>query len=177
MRMKNVFAFAAVAAISVCAAGSAFAQTSTSASQDVNLSATVNKYCQIGGSATPSALNKTVDIDPTTNNVVTTPITLSVTGVVCNTAADVTTTTTNGGVKGPANSNSTFANVIHYTGKAELGTVASTLDTSGTAAATTGTTTGAYSGDLAITVNPTANTKPLVGGSYSDTMKITIAPK
>ena len=179
--MRIAIKFAAITTISLLTSTQAFAQAAT---QDINLTATVAKYCKIAGAANPAALSKTVPINGTTNNVDTAAIPVTVTGIVCNTPADIVTSSQSGAVKGPANSNTAFQNLINYTAVAKLGTAAtSTINTATIATAagvetgSTGSTAAGYSGDLAVSITPAANTKPLVAGTYSDTLHITITPK
>ena len=172
--MKKVLSFAAVAAVSIFAATQVFAQAAT---QDIDVKATVGKYCKIGGEANPAKLTKTIPIDAATNDVDTTAIDFAVGSVVCNTATDITTSSAQGSVKGPANTNTSFANKIDYVATAKLGTAGSTIDTATPANSAAGATTGAYSGDLAVKIAPVANAKPLVGGSYLDTLTVTLTPK
>ena len=176
--MKNRLISAALVAASAVCATSAFAQT---AQQDINISATVAGYCRISGAATPAALNATVPVS-TVGVVDTTDIPFTIPGVVCNTAADLRAASQSGGVKSGASVTAGFSNIINYTGEAKLGTTTSTINTATTTTAigveqgNIAPTSGAYTGDLNIKITPQSATDPLVAGSYSDTMRVTITP-
>lgn len=179
-QMNKIVRIAAMAAIAMTAAEQSFAQ---SASQDVNISATVPAFCSV----TPATLSATVPVNAATGAVNTTAIavTTASTGpvVTCNTAANVKAASVSGGVKNATTAPSGFSNVINYTGTATLGSTVATIDTSATAGAAgleegTAVSTGAaVSAGLAITVTPQASTSPLIPGSYSDILRVTITPQ
>lgn len=172
---------AATAATSVMAAsGAAFAQAAT---QDVNITATVPKYCSVGGSASPTALNTTIPVSAT-GTVTTTAQNFTVNSVVCNTAADVVATSVSGGVRSTAAAAPGFTNVINYTGSATFGTATSTINTAANPAATgseagnTAATGGAAAGNLTITVTPAQPGSPLMAATdYSDVLRVTLTPQ
>jgi hypothetical protein len=173
--MKKAIKVAAFAALSVGIAGEAFAQAAT---QDVNITATVNPTCLISGLATGAALANPVTVS-SAGYVSTTTTTHTVNSVVCNVAADVLTTTINGAVTNPNPAAAGFQNTFDYTATAAFGGATSNIDTSTVAAGGTGSTAntgGARSGNLVIGVTPTTNTNPLVSGSYSDTLRVTLTP-
>jgi carbon monoxide dehydrogenase subunit G len=103
--------------------------------------------------------------------------------VVCNTAANLLTSSVSGGVRNAAVPPPGFSNIIDYTGTASIGSTSSSVNTATVAGAAgqedgnTAATTGAYTGNLAITVTPQAATTPLISGSYSDTLRVTITPQ
>lgn len=178
--MKKIAITAAVAALSVAAAGSAFAQAAT---QDVNITATVAKYCAVGGSATPSALNTTIPVSAT-GTVTTAAQNFTVSSVVCNTATNVVATSVSGGVKSATAAPSGFTNIINYTGAATFGSATSSINTAtvATAAASeagnTAAATGATAGDLTISVTPAQPGQPLIAATdYSDVLRVTLTPQ
>lgn len=178
--MKNAFGAATVVAISMLSAGQAFAQAAT---QDIDITATVPGYCRINGSATPGNLSATVPVDAV-GAVTTTAIPFTVTNVVCNTASNVLAELQSGGVKSAAAATAPFTNIINYTGAATLGSATSTINTATVATASaaeagnTASTGGAVSGSLSISVTPHAASAaaPLVAGSYSDVLRVTLTP-
>jgi hypothetical protein len=177
---KKVIAPAAVAALSMAAATGAFAQAAT---QDLNITASVPKFCAVNGSATPTALSTTIPVSAT-GVVTTTTQNFTVNNVTCNTAADVVATSTGGGVKSSSAAPSGFTNVINYTGSATFGTATSTVNTAtvpaaaGAESGNTAATSGATAGNLTITVTPTQPASPLIAGTdYSDVLRVTLTPQ
>lgn len=173
------FAFASIAFASAGSL-SALAQSAT---QDINITATVPKYCAIGGGASPAALNTTIPVS-STGTVTTTVQTFTVNSVVCNVATNVVASSVSGGVKSSAVASSGFTNIIDYTGAATFGTATSTINTATTPTATgsesgnTATTTGATSGNLTISVTPSQPSSALVAATdYSDILRITLTPQ
>ena len=174
MRKYIVMAIAAFAALAATSA--ARAQTAT---QDINISATVASYCTINDIINPSALTATI---PVTNGVVdTTVITNTIANVACNGIADVVATSLSGGVTAGGVPSSGTTNIIDYTGAATFGSVTSTIDTSTNAAASgaetgnTATTTGAATGDLVVDITPQQPSLPLMASAaYADTLRVTL---
>ncbi len=177
----NMGRFAAASiVISIASIGAAHAQSAT---QDVNITATVPKYCTVGGTATPTALNTTIPVS-STGAVTTTAQNFTVNSVVCNVAANVVATSVSGGVKSATAAASGFTNIINYTGAATFGTATSTVNTatapaaSGAEAGNTASTAGATAGDLTISVTPTQPATPLMAATdYSDVLRITLTPQ
>lgn len=177
--MKKVHSIAAIAAVAMIASTQAFAQSAT---QNIGITAAVEPFCTI----TPATLSASVPVSAS-GAVTTTAInvTTATTGptVTCNTAANVKAASVSGGVKNATAAPSGFSNVINYTGTATLGATVATVDTSTTAGAAgleegTAVSTGAaVSAGLAIRVTPQAATSPLIPGSYSDTLRVTITPE
>lgn len=171
--MKKIIAASALlAAMST----GAFAQ----ATQDVEISATVGKFCTINNAVAGVAVQRSVTV---TNGFATagalSPVTVG--SVVCNTNADVTMASISGGITGPANSNASFTNKIHYTATADFGSgTQATIASSGSPAPTTGTSGGAASGDLTVNISVITNTLPAVydgGTAYSDILRVTLTPQ
>lgn len=177
---KKAIAPAGVIALSLAAATGALAQAAT---QDLNITASVPKFCTVAGSATPTALSTTIPVSAT-GTVTTTTQNFTVNSVVCNTAADVVATSTGGGVKSGTAAPSGFTNIINYTGTATFGTATSTINTATVPAAagaepgSTGATTGATAGTLAISVAPAQPASPLISATdYADTLRVTLTPQ
>lgn len=152
---------------------SAFAQTAT---QNINLNATVTDFCSIAGSATGGAITRSITV--TNGNVSTAAVTpaISVASVACTKISDVTLTTTNTGLT-TGSSAAGFQNVIHYTAAASFAGAAPSLTTSSGTTATAATNAGANSGTLSVTITPQANTSPMLAGSYADTLVVTLTPQ
>ena len=172
---KVLISMAALAAMS----SAAMAQ---SASQDINLSANVGKFCTIGGSATPTAIAKTISTT-STGGVVTTPIPVSIGAVVCNTASNVQLKSTNGAlIGGPSASG--FVNYINYSATATIGSVAASVNansTTGTSVpiAPTASPTGGATSDASVTVTITPVTNPLpltAHNLYADILTVVVSP-
>jgi hypothetical protein len=149
--------------------------------QNINLSASVAKFCTIGGSLTPSAISQAIGTT-TTGGVTTTALTVPIGAVVCNSASSVQLKSTNGALIGGPTATG-FENYINYTASVSLPTAASVTANSvtggsvaitGTAANTTGATSDAA---VSVTITPTANTLPLTAfNAYADILTVTISP-
>ena len=169
---------------------SAAAVAQTATTQDVNITASVAKFCTVawtsggGGTSSPSVLTANIPVNAT-GVVTTSPINFTVNNAVCNTAANVVATSLSGGVKSGGTSAATgFTNIIDYTGVATLGSAVSTINTAtvGTAssseAGNTASTGGAVSGSLSISITPAQPSLPLMAATdYADTLRITITPQ
>ena len=180
--MRNVLlAAAALAAM----AGAAAAQGV--ATQAINLSAHVAHYCVIDGAA--SSVSRTATVT-TSNGAVATPGPTALTPatrskVICTSNAKIQLTTARGGLtNGTTPMDAQYTNKIHYTAKATYNGTTETLTTTDATAAgftTTGTTTvgGAQTNvnlDLSVEVLATPPGKFLVGGTYTDTITVTLSP-
>lgn len=151
---------------------SALAQTAT---QNINLNATVTDFCSIAGAATGAVQTRTITV--TNGNVVTAPLSqVSVASVACTKISNLTLTTTNTGLT-TAGSNGSFQNVIHYTAAASFAGAAPTLVTSSATTATAATNTGANGGTLTVDITPSANTLPMLAGNYADVLVVTLTPQ
>ncbi|MEQ1719271.1 MAG: hypothetical protein ABL907_25340 [Hyphomicrobium sp.] len=174
--MRNTILRAAVALAAFCGAGAANAQTAT---QDINISATVASYCTINNITGPAALTATI---PVTNGVVTTTaIPNTIASVACNNAADVIASSVSGGVTLGGAAASGTTNIIDYTGVATFASAASTIDTAtvataaGTETGNTAVTSGAATGNLSVTITPAQPALPLMpGATYADTLRVTL---
>jgi hypothetical protein len=177
MSIKKAFSVAALAAVSMMGATQAFAQAAT---QDVSLTATVPKYCNIG--TPPSAAGATRDIAINTDGSVDTLTAVPnvvAGGVSCNTATSVQVKSLSGGVTTGGTAPAGFTNKIDYTASAKLGTAPSaSVDTELSPTGTAVSTGGATSGSLTISVTPKASATPLVAGTgYADTLRVTLTPE
>jgi hypothetical protein len=174
--MRKFLVSAMLALAAVVSAGTANAQTAT---QDINLTATVASYCTISNVTTGTVINASI---PVTNGVVTvTPIANTIASVACNNATDVIATSLLGGVTTGAAPVSGATNIINYTGVATFGGATSTINTAtvataaGSEAGNTATTTGAATGNLSVTITPAQPALPLTPSvAYADTLRVTL---
>ena len=147
------------------------------------VSATVVGSCTIGGVSTPAADSATIPVS-SSGAVNTSVINRSYASVVCSGPSNVQLTSLNGAVKSPATAVTGFSNIINYSATASFSSANATLNTatvatatgseSGTAASTSGV---LPSGTMSVTITPAASASPLLAGSYSDTLRITITPQ
>ena len=182
---KVLLAAATLAAMAGAAGGTAAAQGV--ATQSVHMSAYVGHYCVIDGAGSSASRTATVT---TANGKVATPGPLAlspatVSKVTCTSNARIQLTTARGGLtNGSAPKDASYTNKIHYTAKATYNGATETLTTSdGTAAGftTAGTTTagGARANadlDISLDVLATPDGKFLAGGTYTDTITLTLTP-
>jgi hypothetical protein len=171
-----------VIAVGVMAAASpAFSQA---AQQQIQITATVNKACTINGASTGTLDTATIPIDAS-SNVVTgaiTPANAPYANVICNAPSTIQLKSQNGGMKNTATPPSGYTNIIDYQASAIWNSVTATIDTS-TIPTANGTESGtaqpvsAGSGSLQVTINPAANSSPLVGGTYSDLLTVLLTPQ
>ncbi|HEX5470885.1 MAG TPA: hypothetical protein VFW73_03315 [Lacipirellulaceae bacterium] len=161
-------------------ATSAYAQA---AQQEIQISATVLSSCTVNGASNGVIDTATINID-SSGNVIVAPITPDAApyvNVVCNAPSTIQLRSTEGAVKTAA-TGSGFTNIIDYQASATWNGQTATIDTS-TIAAATGQETGsaepvsAGSGDLDVTITPEANSLPLIGGSYSDSLFVVLTPQ
>jgi hypothetical protein len=160
------------------------AATAQTATQEIQISATVGKSCSINGGSTGVIDTATIPISPA-GAVVTTPITPTQSpylNVVCNAPSTIQLTSNLGAVKNATVAPSGFTNIIDYQASATWNGVTATLDTATTPSAAgseSGTTqpVSAGSDSLSVTITPTANAAPLMGGSYSDSLFVVLNPQ
>ena len=151
-------------------------------SQAFTVNGQVAKSCTIGGVTHPSADTATIPITAS-GSVNTSPINRSYPNAICNTPTNVQLTSQNGAVVTSASA-SGLQRFIDYSALATFSGASASLDTSsipaingpesGIAAATVGAT---PTGTLGVTITPKSNTQPLIAGSYSDTLTITLTPQ
>lgn len=161
-------------------AGGAYGQA---AQQEIQISATVTSSCTINGASTGVVDTATIGIDASGDVIVSpiTPTNAPYINVICNAPSTIQLKSTQGAVKNAA-TGSGFTNIINYQASANWNGQTATIDTA-TIAAATGQETGtaepvsAGSGDLDVTITPEANSQPLVGGNYSDSLFIFLTPQ
>ena len=156
------------------------AQTAT---QEIEITATVPTFCSINNSATGGPSAAVIPIS-TAGAVVTSPITPTnspFATVSCNAPSDLQLTSDNGGVTTGATALG-FASYINYEAEATWNGVTASVDT--TSSSGTGPVSGtaapvptAFAGSMSVVINPAANTLPLIQGAYSDTLRITLTPQ
>lgn len=179
MRVKTTVLLAAFVAGGF---GAANAQTAT---QDINISATVTKACTINNVATGTAGSATITVSAAgaVSTTAITPTGSPFANVACNAASNLQLTSVSGGVVNATSPGSGFTNIINYTASAVWASQTASINTatiatassseSGTAVAVA----SAASGSLSVSITPTANTLPLVVGSYSDILRVTLTPQ
>jgi hypothetical protein len=171
-----------LAACAWISTGAAHAQTAT---QDINITATVLKSCTVNNVATGTAgtANIPVSVAGAVTTTTITPTGSPFASVACNAPSNLQLTSLNGGVKNVGVPGTGFTNIIDYTASATWNSVSASLDTStlstavaaeaGTAVAVS----TAHSGNLSVSITPIANALPLITGSYSDTLRVTLIPQ
>lgn len=176
---KSIAGLASLAAILI---GGTAAQAQT-ATQAITLNATVPHLCTVGNAAAGTTYVQTVPINAS-GSVNTSAIVLNgatFATVACNSAAKLQLTSTNNGITTGATAVSGFAGVINYSASATWDSTTASITTNGGAAPLTGTissaTAGANSGTLSVTITPTANASPLLTGSYTDTLTLSLIPQ
>lgn len=179
MRVTAVAVSLAFAAFS---ANTANAQTAT---QDINISATVTKACTVNNVATGTPGTATIPVTAA-GAVTTTAITPTgspFANVACNAASNLQLTSLNGGVVNATAPGSGFTNIINYTATATWNSQTAAINTSTVATASSsesGTAVPvatAASGNLTVSITPLANALPLVVGAYADTLRVTLTPQ
>ncbi len=169
------------ALLALALADTANAQTAT---QDINISATVTSACTINNAATGSVDTATIPITlaGSVNTAPVTPTNSPYANVACNGPSNLQLTSLNGGVVN-AGSAAGFARIIDYTASATWHSVTATVNTS-TVATAVGAESGtvqpvatAFSGSLGVTITPIANVLPLLQGAYADTLRVTLTPQ
>ena len=146
---------------------------------------TVNSACSIGStfSGSATAINQTLTTT-STGNVVTTAIPVNIGTIACNKGGNIQLSSQNGALLGPAAATA-FQNYINYnastTGFPTAQASVNANVTTGTATVTAGTSVTTNNAPFSITggvtITPTANGSPLVAGSYSDVLTLTVTPQ
>lgn len=151
-------------------------------SQTFTVTGTVAKSCTIGGTNHPAADTATIPITAS-GTVNTSPINRSYPNAICNTPTSLQLTSQNGAVV-TSGSASGLQRFIDYSASATFSGASASLDTSsipaagGPEAGLSASTSGATpTGTLGVTITPRVNTQPLISGSYSDTLTITLTPQ
>jgi hypothetical protein len=153
------------------------------AQQEIQISATVTSSCTINGASTGVVDTATIGIDASGDVIVSpiTPTNAPYANVVCNAPSTIQLRSTQGAVKTGATA-SGFTNIIDYQASATWNGQTVTIDTATIASATgqedgTAEPVSAGSGDLDVTITPEANSQPLIGGSYSDSLFVLLTPQ
>ncbi len=175
--MRKLLVSVAIAFAAVCSAGGANAQTAT---QDININATVTSYCTINGAVTGAAVT-TATIPVTLGVVNPATINRTIANVACNNITNVVATSQAGGVTTGGAAPSGSSNIIDYTGTATFGGATSTINTATVATAAgnetgnTGTTAGAATGNLVVDIVPAQPALPLTpSAAYADVLTVTL---
>ncbi len=180
--MRKFREVASVVAFVVVGASTAQAQTAT---QDINISATVTAACSINNAATGTAGTATIPVSAAgvVNTAVITATGSPFANVACNAASFIQLSSLSGGVVNAGAPGSGFTNIIDYTASATWNSVTATLNTS-TVATAIGTETGtqqsvptAHSGNLTVSITPLAPSLPLITGAYADTLRVSLIPQ
>jgi hypothetical protein len=153
------------------------------AQQEIQISATVTSSCTINGASTGVMDTATIGIDASGNVIVSpiTPVNSPYVNVVCNAPSTIQLRSTEGAVKNAATGGG-FSNIINYQASANWNGQTATIDTATIATAVgqepgTPEPVSAGSGDLEVTITPEANTQPLIGGNYSDSLFVLLTPQ
>lgn len=174
--MRRIIMSAALAAFAIFTATAASAQTAT---QDINISATVPKACTVGNVASGTPDSATINVSAagsvTTSSVV--PSGSPFQNVACNAPSILQVSSLSGGAKNAGSAGGGFTNTIHYTATASWNGAQATVDTSSSATGTPVNVGTANSGPLGVSITPLANTLPLLQGGYSDTLRVTLTPQ
>lgn len=169
--MKKLMMTAASAAVLAIGAASAYA---AGTSQNIELSASVATSCTTTGATT---INESFTI--TSGNVDDASFDVSLGTVTCNTASNVTLSSLGGAAQTATPDAVGFQDFIAYSASVTSPTPV-LLEADNSAAPITEVSAapslGATSGEVLVTVDPVVNTEPLVAGSYSDTLTVTITP-
>lgn len=143
-------------------------------SQDINLSADVAAECTLNGSDTPAAIAQAISVSAGQPS--TTPITITV-PVSCNTNTETYLSTTNAGLRGPAQIDGLSNRINYIANVAAPGMASWTIDTE---TAEPGVVSGGLLSTSAphdimtITITPKTNSIPLRNGTYTDTLRVTL---
>ncbi len=180
--MRSLLKFAVIAAFALAGAGSANAQTAT---QDINITATVTKACTVNNavSGTPGTAVIPVSAAGAVTTTAITPTGSPFANVVCNAPSNLQLTSLSGGVVNAAAAVAGFSKIIDYSASATWGGATATLNTSTVATAAAAESgplapiAAANAGSLSVTITPIANALPLIIGAYSDTLRVSIIPQ
>ncbi len=173
----KAFRIAAAAACILAAAAPASATD-----QNINITATVNGFCQIAGSLTP--VDDSVNWDGlVTTGFITATATARTFAVTCNRASNISLTSINGGMTTASAAAVGFDNIINYQAEASgfatiaAGSTATTATAVGNETLGSATRATPGSANIVVTLTPVVNTNPFVEGSYSDTLRVRIEPQ
>ncbi|MBS0243643.1 MAG: hypothetical protein JSS20_15815 [Proteobacteria bacterium] len=180
--MRTKVAYAGLVAFTLLGTQAANAQTAT---QDIDITANVLKACTVNNAPTGTAGSATIPVSAAgaVSTTAITPTGSPFANVACNAPSTLQLTSLSGGVKNATTPGSGFTNIIDYQATATWNSVTASIDTS-TVAGATGSEAGtaqsvatSNSGNLTVSITPLANSLPLVTGSYSDTLRVTLTPQ
>lgn len=167
----------------ICSTAFAAHAHAQAAQQEIQISATVASSCTINGASTGVVDTATIGIDAAGDVIVSpiTPTNAPYVNVVCNAPSTIQLKSTQGGVTTAATGTG-FTNIINYQASATWNGQTATIDTASITTAAgqeTGTAepVSAGSGDLDVTITPEANSQPLIGGNYSDSLFVLLTPQ
>lgn len=184
--MKKFLATTALVALAV-ASGPAFADSSDSTK--ITITGVAEEVCSIpsaptitGATGSPGAETSTVTIadlaNPTNAQLYDNTIMLKYENVICNYAANVGIGTTNGGLSYTGtvtDLTGDFATNINYRGSANFADAGPSFVTAGSATSANVSTTGAAVDTLLIQIDQMdADGKPLLNGTYTDTITVRV---
>ena len=183
--MKIRMLAAVAAAMAMMGAGGAFAQSAT---QNINLSATVAGFCTIDGLASGATRSGTVPASSIVNGQATSASVSigSDSPAVCNTNTLIQIKSQKNGLTSATAASGSFTNKIHYTATATFNGATDTYNTATPSASAgvfdtgTSTTSGAASGNLAIAVttqSTTAGSYLVAATDYSDVLTVQLTPQ
>lgn len=152
------------------------------ASQEIAVNATVPKFCRIGGDTSPTQLNQSINMTGP-GNISTSPLTFQLGSVVCNNDSTVELSSSKGAMfASGVNAVTNFDHFIKYSASLNGYGNAVTMTAGNTTAAPV--TSGRAdrgpinaANSVTVTVTPTANSKPVLAGSYTDTITVAINPR
>lgn len=180
--MLNTIVRSTLIAVALAFTTQAGAQTAT---QDINITATVTKACTVNNTATgtPGTATIPVSVAGAVNIAAITPTGSPFANVACNAPSNLQLTSLNGAVKNATAPGTGFTNLIDYSASATWNSVTATINTS-TVSGATGAEAGtaqavatANSGNLTVSISPIANASPLITGTYTDTLRVTLTPQ
>lgn len=178
--MARFIALAFVVLIGVSAPSKCWAQAAT---QDIQISATVTSACTINNVATGGVSTVTIPVSAagSVNTGTLTPSGSPFANVACNSPSNLQLTSQNGGVTTASTPVTGFAAKIDYTASATWHSVTASINTASASSApysgTAAPVSTAFSGSLSVSITPTANSQPLLAGSYSDTLHVVLTPQ
>ncbi|MBI1385803.1 MAG: hypothetical protein GC150_12915 [Rhizobiales bacterium] len=178
--MKKLLIGTAAAALMTAYSGAAFA-----ADQDIDVSATVDAFCTIGGVASAATLPLNLGTTGTGSTADlaggSTSVTLGT--IICNAASNASLSSANGALTSGLAPVAGFDNSISYTATTTnlQAQPSLTANTPGTPVDNTGAPTAQASAftasNVTVDVTVTANTNPLLAGAYADTITFAIVPQ
>jgi hypothetical protein len=177
--MKKLLCAIALGALAYPMSTDAMAQ---GASRDIPLVATVNSFCRIDGQTGPAPVgNVTINVDSDTGVVTPTTANVNIGDVRCNKAATLVLSSLNGALISGVSTDPGFANYINYTATMTVPaalTLTANSVTGGTVPITNSVITGGARNNtgVVVVIASTGPALPLMPGSYSDTVTVSLTP-